>query len=199
MQVTNNRKTDNPIDPLFLNRWSTRAYDGAPMAKEDLLSMIEAARWAPSAYNIQPWRFIYVERTDPNWDATIALLDPFNASWGKDASAAIFLLSDTLVNVPDSDDTRPSGYHSFDAGSAWAQLGLQAHLLGYSAHAVAGLYHDKVKERFNVPDRFKVEIAILVGKRTTPEKLPEALQERETPSPRVAFDQIAFEGSFSHE
>lgn len=199
MQVTNNRKTDNPIDPLFLNRWSTRAYDGAPMAKEDLLSMIEAARWAPSAYNIQPWRFIYVERTDPNWDAAIALLDPFNASWGKDASAAIFLLSDTLVNVPDSDDTRPSGYHSFDAGSAWAQLGLQAHLLGYSAHAVAGLYHDKVKERFNVPDRFKVEIAILVGKRTTPEKLPEALQERETPSPRLAFDQIAFEGSFSHE
>lgn len=199
MHVTNPRTPDNTIDPIFVNRWSTRAFDAAPMAKADLLSLIEAARWAPSAYNIQPWRFVYVERTDPSWDDTMALLDPFNASWGKDASAIIFLASDTLVDQPETGDTRPSGYHSFDAGSAWAQLGLQAHMLGYSAHAVAGLYHDKTKDYFNIPDRFKVEIAILVGKRTTPEKLPEALQERETPSPRLAFDQIAFEGTFHHE
>lgn len=199
MHTPNPRQPDNPIDPLFVNRWSSRSYDARPMPKSDLLSIIEAARWAPSAFNIQPWRFIYVERTAPNWEEVISLMDPQNASWGKDAAAIIFLVSDTVVTVPDTGEMLPADYNSFDAGSAWAQLGLQAHLLGYSTRAVAGIYHDQAKTYFTVPDRFKVEIAILVGKRAAPEKLPDPLHLQETPSPRLPFNQIAFEGSFSHE
>jgi len=192
------RKAAHPIDPVFTKRWSPRAFDATPMPREDVLTMIEAARWAPSAYNIQPWRFVYIGREDERWDDYVNVLNPFNASWGKDASALIFLASDTLVDQEDG-EPRPSGYHSFDTGAAWAQLSLQAAMMGYSAHAVAGVLFDEAKALMNMPERFKLEIAIIVGKRADPAKLPQDLQQREHPSNRLDLDEISFNGQFPHD
>ncbi len=193
------RKAAHKVDPLFTKRWSPRAFDASPMPEADIHSMIEAARWAPSAYNIQPWRFIYIQQEDAQWDSYVALLDEFNAAWAKNASALIFLLSDTMVDREGQSEPRPSNYHSFDTGAAWAHLALQATQMGYNAHAMAGVLFDKTANKLHVPDRFKVEIAIAVGKRSDPACLPKHLQQLETPSQRLDFDKIAFKQVFSHD
>ena len=159
--MTKTRIADHPVEDLFLNRWSPRAYDGSSMPKEDLMSVLEAARWAPSCYNIQPWRFVYALREDDeNWHSFHAILDEFNQAWAGDASALVFLVSDSLMPGDGDRPDRPSRYNSLDAGAAWAQMALQATLLGYQAHAMAGMDFEKAREILNVPERFRIEIAI---------------------------------------
>lgn len=115
------RKPDHPVNELFVNRWSPRAFDGSDMPETDLKTILEAARWAPSAFNIQPWRFVYARRDDDNWGKLLELLNPFNLGWAQHASALVFLFSDTEIDGKDGDPNRPSGTHSLDAGAAWAQ------------------------------------------------------------------------------
>ena len=91
-----------------------------------------------------------------------------------------------------------SRYNSFDAGAAWAQLALQSTLLGYQAHAMAGVDFEQSRENLIVPERYRVEIAIAIGKRADPSVLPEELQDREQPSQRLSVNEIAFAGSFPH-
>ena len=102
------RLADHPIDPLFLARWSPRAYDGQPMPEADLLRILEAARWAPSAYNYQPWRFLYARRDDAHWTEFVSLLVPMNRDWAQHASALIFVLSDTRIHRDDPEIGRAS-------------------------------------------------------------------------------------------
>lgn len=196
--MTMNRNTDHPIDPVFLNRWSPRSYEPNDMPKADLLTIIEAARWAPSAFNIQPWRFAFSQRNDAHWDTYVSLLDDFNTTWAPQASALIFLMSDTLITNEDGSE-RTSRYNSFDAGAAWAQLALQASSLGYNAHAMAGLKFKEIPEKLNLPDRYKVEIAITIGKRGAPSLLPNDLQPLEQPSQRFNLDDIAVNGIFQND
>lgn len=190
------RSSEYPIDPIFLRRWSTRAFDASQMHKEDLLKLFEAARWAPSAYNIQPWRFIYALRGDEYFDHFVKLLVPFNASWAQHASALVFVLSDTLVDREDGSQS-PSSTHAFDTGAACAQLALQAPTLGYQAHVMAGILAEPAAEVLNVPPRFKVEVAIAIGRPAPRTTLPEELQTRETPSPRHPVRSFASAGRFA--
>lgn len=169
------------------------------MPQADLHTILEAARWAPSAYNIQPWRFIYAMRGDVNWDCFLGLLDPFNAAWARNASALVFIASNSMLMDPVTGATRPSPTHSFDAGAAWAQLALQATGLGYQAHAMAGLLFDEASRRLAVPNSYRVEIAVAVGREASPSVLPVALREREVPSSRLPLERIAFAGRFPAE
>ena len=194
--MTTERTPDHPIEPVFIDRWSPRAYVASSMSASDLLTILEAARWAPSAYNIQPWRFLYSYRDDAHWQKYLTLLDPFNASWAQHASALVFVLSDTVMPGNGSHPQKLSRTHSFDAGAAWAQLSLQATSLGYQAHAMAGINFELSQENLVVPERYRVEIAIAVGKRADPSVLPEALQDREQPSQRLSVHEIAFAGAF---
>lgn len=194
--MTTQRTPDYPIEPLFLNRWSPRAYDASSMPAADLFTILEAARWAPSAFNVQPWRFLYSHREDAHWQNFLTLLDPFNADWAQHASVLLFVLSDTVMPGDDNRPDKLSNYHSFDTGAAWAQLALQATSLGYQAHAMAGIYFDKSRENLIVPERYQVEIAIAIGKRAAPSMLLEELQEREQPSQRFSVNEIAFAGAF---
>ena len=125
-------------------------------------------------------------------------MDPFNASWAQHASALIIVLSDTVMSDDGSRPQKPSRTHSFDAGAAWAQLALQATSLGYQAHAMAGIDFDQSQENLAVPERYRVEIAIAIGKRADPSVLSEELQDREQPSQRLSVHEIAFAGSFPH-
>lgn len=190
------RKPEYPIDPIFVQRWSPRAYDASSMPVTDLHTIIEAARWAPSAYNIQPWRFIYALRGDEHWETFLQLLDPFNEAWARNASALLFLVSDSLVRTGEPGEHKPSQTHSFDAGAAWAQLALQATASGYQAHAMAGILFNDVASQLRVPEHFRVEIAIAIGRQAPSASLPPALRERETPSSRLPLDQIASAGQF---
>lgn len=194
-RATEHRKADHPVEPLFLNRWSPRAFDGSEIPETDLKTILEAARWAPSAYNVQPWRFVYSLRGDDSWPEFPNLLDEFNRSWADKASALVIVLSDTLM--PEEFGGKASGFNSFDTGAAWAHLALQASMMGYATHAMAGILPDRIRSALNIPDRFKIEIAIAIGRQADSAALPEALREREKPSPRRPLGETAFRGVFA--
>lgn len=189
------RQAHPKIVPLIVERWSPRAFDESEIPQEDLDVMFEAAGFAPSAFNYQPWKFLYARRGDANWDRFVSLLIPFNASWAKDAGALVFIVSDTLLQQ--GDDAKPLHSHSFDAGAAWAQLALQATALGYHTHGMAGIDYDRAREELAIPDRYRLEAAVAIGRRDTPERLPEGLREREVPSGRKPIGEIAVSGNFA--
>lgn len=191
------RAVSRAVDPLFLERWSPRAFDGSAIAQEDLDTIFDAARWAPSAFNYQPWRFLYARRDGADWNRFLSLLVPFNQSWVQHASALVFILSDTLIVSPGGDKASPSHSHSFDAGAAWALLALQATRLGYHSHAMTGVDFDKARVELAVPDRFRIEAAVAIGRLGDKSALPEALQEREHPSDRRDIAEFVHAGNFS--
>ena len=108
MTEANNRKADYPIDEMFLQRWSPRAFTAEAIPEHDLFTMLEAARWAASSYNSQPWRFLWARRDTAHWDKFLGLLVEFNQSWAKDASALMFLVSNSLMRPPGADADVPS-------------------------------------------------------------------------------------------
>ncbi|MET0362040.1 MAG: nitroreductase family protein [Sphingobium sp.] len=187
-----NRQTHTALDRQFLDRWSPRAYDGSVIPDADLQTILDAARWAPSSYNYQPWRLLYATRDSGDWQRFLDILIPFNQSWAKDSSVLIFVISETTMGSPD----KPSHSHSFDAGAAWAQLALQSHLSGYHAHGMVGFDLEKARTELGVPDGFRIEAAIAIGRMGDPANLPEGLRAREVPSDRKALDEVAYPGNF---
>lgn len=190
------RAADHPIDDLFTRRWSPRAFDGSVIEENVLLRLFEAARWAPSAFNAQPWRFIYALRGGKDWERFLDLLVPFNRSWAESASALIFVVSDTNARNPDGTPKAPSHSHSFDAGAAWGMLAMQATLDGLYTHGMTGVDFDKAKAELGVPDDFRLEAAIAVGRVGDPSTLPEGLRAREQPSGRKSVQEFAFAGGY---
>lgn len=195
--TSNSRAPAHPIDPLFIERWSPRAFDASAIPQGDLDSILEAARWAPSAFNYQPWRFLYAHRDGADWQAFLNLLLPFNQGWAHNAAVLIFILSDRLMDHGNGSEAKPSHSHSFDAGAAWALLALQATRLGYHAHGMTGVDLDAARTALNVPDRFRIEAAVAIGRRGDAAILPEALQAREQPSDRKPMADFAYEGRFA--
>ena len=191
MNIRDFRKPEQEIDEIFTNRWSPRAMSGQEIDEKTLLTLFEAARWAPSANNNQPWRFIYARRNTKHWDTLFNLLAEGNQVWAKNAAALIVVISKTTF-----DNGKPSITHSFDAGAAWVSFALQGSLGGLVVHGMQGFDYDKAKEILRVPDGYQVEAMIAVGKKGKKEDLPDFLQEREFPSSRKTTAELAMEGSF---
>ena len=188
-----------PVDTLFLHRWSPRAYMPEPIPESQLMTVLEAARWAPSCFNSQPWRFLYARRDTPDWAKFVGLLTPDNRSWAGNASALVFVVSNTLMPNPDASSDQqwvPSYTHSFDAGAAWAQLGLQSTLAGLRAHAIIGIDMERARQELNVPAHFHIEAAVAIGRQAPIETLDDKLQQKEYPSVREPLSVIALEGGF---
>ena len=194
MTHANHRTADHAIDPLFLERWSPRAYDGSALSEDEVLTLLEAARWAPSSYNSQPWRFVYARQGAAGWDGLLGLLAPSNAGWAARAGALFLLASDTLMQPPGADVAKPSHSHSADAGSAWAQLALQAARAGLQAHGMIGFDIDRARSELGIPDRYRIEMMIAVGRPGDKSILPENLQAREHPNSRNPVSTFGFEG-----
>lgn len=183
------------VERLIVNRWSPRAFDGSEMTADQRDILLDAARWAPSAFNGQPWRFLYAHRGSADWSRFLQLLIPFNQSWVANASLLLFVLSDRTMQRPDG-ETVVSHSHSFDAGAAWALLALQAEAMGFATHAMTGVEFEQAATELKVPERFRIEAAVAVGRRADPSILPDYLQAREAPSDRRPVAEIAFAGDF---
>jgi nitroreductase len=159
-------------------------------------TLFEAARWAPSSNNSQPWRLLFAKRDSAYFDDFLSLLNPRNQSWAYRASVLIVIVSKTTYAQPGQPGAAKALNHSFDAGAAWANLALQAQLLGWSAHAMGGFDREKARDVLNVPDHFHVDIAVAVGKRGDKSILPEELRPREKPNERLPISEITIEGRF---
>ena len=191
------RSSDYPIEPIFLERWSPRSFDGSAVPQRDLETILEAARWAPSAFNSQPWLFLYAHRGDPHFGTFVECLVPFNQSWAKEAAVLLYVLSDTLPFTDRATgEPSPSLTHSYDAGAAWGYLALQAWRMGYYAHGMSGIELDDARSALNVPERYVINAAAAIGRIGDPASLPEKLQAREAPSGRKALAEVAFRGLF---
>ena len=193
---TSPRTPDYPVERFFVERWSPRAFTPETISEEDLLGVLEAARWAPSGLNAQPWRFVYSFRGEAQFDALIAALWEGNRGWAQHAAALIAITTKTTLIPPGSDAEAPNPGHVFDAGAAWGHLALQAHLNGWATHAMGGIEPAKVAMAVKMPAGYAVQIVVAIGKRAGADQLPEALRAREVPSPRRALGDTAFRGTF---
>lgn len=187
------RKPDHPIETLFLKRWSPRAMTGQPLTETELHSLFEAARWAPSTFNEQEWRFLYARNGDSQWSVFLDLLMPANQVWCKNAGALIVVLSKKTF----THNSKPNPVHTFDAGLASMNLMLQATAMNIATHGMAGFDRDKTRTNLRVPDDYAVEAMIALGRPGDTEVLPAELREREVPTGRKRVAEIARPGLFS--
>lgn len=190
------RVADHPADRIFVDRWSPRGFSQEQISDNELRILFEAARWAPSAYNSQPWRFLYALRVEAEFDAFLAPLIDFNRGWAQHAAALIYLLSKKEFTPPGKTEAQFSRTHSFDAGAAWANFANQAAIAGWAAHGMSGFDVDKARTVLGVPPGFDVEIAIALGRKGDGAHLAPALLQREQPSPRLAIDEFVARGAF---
>jgi nitroreductase len=192
METINPRTTDYPINPAFPQRWSPRAMSGEELREEEIFSLFEAARWAPSSYNNQPWRFLYARRNTPAWDQFFDLLVEPNKIWCKNAAVLVVIISKTTFDH----NGKPSKTHSYDAGAAWGYLALQGSMNNLVIHGMQGFDYQKAKETLEIPDDYQVEAMAAIGKPGKKDDLPEEVRKREFPSDRKKITEIAFEGKF---
>ncbi|MBV1829850.1 nitroreductase family protein [Komagataeibacter sp. AV436] len=189
------RQSDTPVARLILDRWSPRAFTPAPIAEAELLALLDAGRWAPSAYNSQPWRFIYARRDTPEWERFLSWLIPFNHGWAQHASALVYVASHTVMSG--RAEPVPAPTHAFDAGAAAVLIQLQASTAGWAAHPVSGFDQERARAGLELPEDYALNAAIVIGRQGEAKSLPESLQEREKPSGRRPLHQLAFQGRFT--
>ena len=187
------RKKENNVNDIFINRWSPRAMSGEPITDEELFPLFEAARWAPSSHNNQPWRFVYAKRDTQYWDKIFNFLVEGNKVWVKNAAAIVVVISKTVSEYNGSFIRT----HSFDTGASWENVALQGSLNGLVVHGMSGLDYEKAAEGLALPEEYKVEMMFAVGKPGSIEELPEKLQEIENPSGRKKLSEIVSEGIFN--
>ncbi|WP_437200957.1 nitroreductase family protein [Planctomicrobium sp. SH664] len=187
------RQPDYEIHDLILKRWSPRALSGEKISEKQLLQLFEAARWAPSSYNEQEWRFLYAHRDTPHWKVFFDLLVEGNQLWCRNAGVLVVVLSKKTF----ARNGKPNRNHSMDSGLAVQNLMLQAAALDLVTHGMSGFDPEKARVDLKVPEDFQVECMMAIGVPGKVEDLPPELQSREAPSSRKAIQEFAREGEFS--
>jgi nitroreductase len=189
INVKEHREAEYPVDDIFINRWSPRAMSGDPVSKDELMSLIEAARWAPSSFNNQSWRFLYSLKGSDTWNTFFDLLLEGNQTWVKNAGALVVILSKTTFDY----NGKPSKTHAFDSGAAWQNFALQGSINGLVIHGMQGFDYDRAKSELQIPDEYEVQAMAAIGKPGDPNDLPEGLREKDIPSGRKNVSEIALE------
>lgn len=188
------RTPAHDIHSLILNRWSPRSMTGEELTDEVLMSLFEAARWAPSSYNNQPWRFIYAKRNTEYWDKVFNLLVDGNKVWAKNAAALVVVIARKNFEF----NEKPARTYQFDTGAAWENLALEATSKGLAVHGMQGFDYDRARKDLEIPDNFDVMAMIAIGKKGPKDQLPPQLQEREYPNDRKSLEEIVMEGLFQN-
>ena len=189
-----NTPTDHPVHELIAGRWSPRALAPETVPAESLRSMLEAARWAASAFNEQPWSFIVARREDKKeFDTALGCLVEGNQGWAGNAGALIL----TVARGAFSRNDKPNRHAWHDVGQAAANLSLQATALGFVVHQMAGILPDRAREIYGIPEEYELVTAIAVGKAGDPGDLPEKLRAmEEAPRQRKPQSEFVFGGSW---
>lgn len=187
-----NRESSHDILPLILSRVSFRAFSDERLTEEELMSLFEAARWAPSSYNNQPWRFVYARRGDKDWNALYDVLIDFNKTWTKNADTLVVVVSKNNFEH----NNKPTRTAQFDTGAAWMSLALEAHARNIITHGMQGFNYEAIKKNLQIPDGFTVEAMIAIGKPGNKENLPPDIRDKEVPSTRKPLNEIVSKGSF---
>jgi len=191
-ETERSRKSTYPINPLILKRWSPRSMTGEDLDNEEIMSLFEAARWAPSSYNNQPWRFIYAKRNTEHWDRLFNLLADGNRIWAKNSALLVVVISRKNFEY----NEKPARTHQFDAGAAWENLALEAFSRGIVAHGMQGFDYDNARINLEIPPNFEVMAMIAIGKKGHRVSLSTELQEKEKLSDRKPLKDIVMEGIY---
>lgn len=186
------RKSDYEIERIFLDRWSPRAMSGEEISDEELMRMFEAARWAPSSFNEQPWRFIYGKKGSESFDKLFDLLVEGNKSWNEKAGVLVCILSKKTF----TQNGKPHASAQFSTGSAFENLALQGASMGLVVHGMGGFDREKAREVLKVPEDYDVLVMFSIGRPGDKETLVESLKEVEKPSGRKKVEEFAFDGEF---
>lgn len=193
------RKAAYPILDLFLARRSSRAISEQPVTDQELMTIFDAARWAQSSYNNQPWRFIYARKGTPQWETFFNLLVSANQVWAKDAPVLVVVIAKTTFDY----NEKPSRTFSFDTGAACQNMALQGAELNLIVHGMEGFDYIKARDVLQIPDVYEIQAMFAIGKLGELSQLPENLQSREAPTQRKSLDEIVFKDRFpvkkSHE
>ena len=195
-------ETQYPIHDLLRRRWSPRAFTEQAVEIEKLGSLIEAARWASSLFNEQPWSFIIARKEDrDSYTQVLSCLVEGNQIWAKRAPVIIL----TIVKQTFDLDGRPNTHAWHDVGLAVANLVMQATAMGLGVHQLAGIYSDRIRKLFSIPEGYEPVSALAIGYFGDPDSLPDPLRDKEVASrSRKNLDEFVYEGrwgrvfSFTH-
>lgn len=173
------------VNEMLYKRWSPRSFQKVKIDTQVLDRIFDAVRFSPSCFNEQPWRFY--TSTDETFDEYLELLVPTNQVWAKNASTLGFLVGQKNF----AHNGKPNDCFSFDCGSAWMSMTLQANQEGLHTHAMAGIKKEELSEYFKLdPSEEEVLIGFVIGKMDDKAKLEEPLREKEFPSPRKPLSEI---------
>jgi len=189
-------ETSVPVHNLIRDRWSPRAFDSRPVEPEKLRSLFEAARWAASSYNAQPWSFVVATKDDPeNYKKILNCLVEFNQGWAK--SAPVVALS--VARMKFEHNGAPNHHAFHDVGQAAANLALQATALGLQVHQMAGILPEKAREIFGIPEGYEAVAGFAIGYPGNPASLPDQLREQEhAPRSRKPLNSFVFTGKWGN-
>lgn len=188
--------TSVPIHDIIARRWSGRAYDaGKPVAREHLLSILEAARWAPSCFGDEPWRFLVWDKFHDaaTWERAFACLAEGNQAWVKNAPVLMLVVADGVFRRNGS----PNRWGQYDTGAASENLCLQATALGLMAHQMGGFDPERIRAEFSIPESFTCMAMIAVGHPADSSVLQGELRQwEEAPRARQPFGELCFDGGW---
>jgi nitroreductase len=177
-----------PIHDLLRRRWSPRVFDSRLVEPVKIASLFEAARWAASSFNEQPWRFIVATRAHPDaYERVLGCLMDVNQSWAKSAPVLVITVAKQFFDH----NNKPNRCALHDLGQSVANLAIQATDLGLVIHQMGGVHLDKAREKLGIPTGFDPVTAIAIGYPGDPSSLPSDLREREL-APREREPQSAF-------
>jgi nitroreductase len=186
--------TDYPIHELLQKRWSPRAFSEKSIDTELLNQLFEAARWAPSSYNEQPWRFIVAQKEDQEtYEQLASVMNEFNRSWAMDAPVLVLALTKTTFDL----DGRDNPHAGHDLGQAIAHLTFEATKNDLYVHQMAGISPEKARELYNISKDYNPMTMFAIGYKGQPESLSDKMRKQET-SPRIRkdLDEIVFDGEW---
>jgi nitroreductase len=193
--MKNPAPVESPVHELVLHRWSPRAFSDKPVSPAILRSLFEAARWAPSSSNSQPWAYIVATKDDKhNFDKILSTMVEFNQAWAKHAP----VLAISVAQIKNKEG-KPLTHSFHDVGSASAQLSFQAVADGLHVHQMAGFDANKAREVFHIPEDWQAVATIAIGYPGDPSSLPDKLKERElAPRQRKALADFVMTGDWGH-
>ena len=188
--------TSVAIEDHLARRWSGRVYDPArPVTRPQLLALLEAARWAPSCFGDQPWRYLVWDRMQDagNWQRAFGCLGEFNQGWAGKAPVLMLALADTQFNH----NNQPNRWGGYDTGAASMSLCVQAVALGIMVHQMGGFDGGKVQKEFAIPERFTPMAMIVVGYQLAKADIPADMREREFAArQRRPLGELVFSGEW---